>query len=561
MRKLLIAFIAALGAGSAAFAQSEPKVLSRSDADAYAVAFAALRQGQFDALDEVRRHVSDPCLIGRLTYIKLMQPDYHAEFGELKAWLGKYRDQPDADKVYTLAKKRNPGSVLKPIAASGDGRTGASMAPIAGGGLSTPKFSLDPKMQAAREAFYNDGDVTTAFMLATKSGERWVGGMAAYRLGYYPVAVERFAALSRDSAQNEWVRSGAAFWAARSSVAAGEPGKAIEYLRLAARAPYTFYGLIAERQLGLEPAVKAEGYDIGGEEVAETIPIPYETAPSLSDSAVAKFAKSDKRAKRAAAYMQIGQRAEASEELRIALFSAKSDAARKKWRAFADAVGSPLGGSGAVASRRSRRFDLSDFSTPDLNPVGGYTLERALVYAIIRQESHFNPAAASSAGAYGLMQMTTATAAYNAGVSAASIDSSLLLDPGTNMRLGQDYVARLLAQTQGDILRTVAAYNAGPKGINKLVAAMPDADSLLLIESLAGAETRDFVQRVMSNYWIYRQLFSQPSPTLDATAAGSKMVLAAWDQAAAAFDAPSTPPTIEAAPITQSPSPPTPSIP
>ena len=539
MLRLLIAIVAALAAATAVQAQSPPKVLSRGDALAYAVAFSAVRQGQFDALDDIKGHVSDPCLIGRLTYIKLMHPDYHAEFDELKAWLGKYKDQPDADKVYALAKKRRPGSALEPIDAAGGAPTGMALVPTEGG-LTKPKSSVDPKMQAAREAFYNDGDVTTAFTLATKSGERWVGGMAAYRLGRYPTAVERFAALSRDATQNEWVRSGAAFWAARSSIAAGEPGKAVDYLRLAAKTPYTFYGLIAERQLGLEPAVKAEGYDIGGEAIAETVAIPNEAVSPLSDKALAKVVKSDKRAKRAAAYMQIGQRGEANEELRLALFSAGSDAARKKWRAFADAVGSPL--AGPAAAQHHRSFDLSDYSTPELAPVGGYTLERALVYAIIRQESHFNPAAASSAGAYGLMQMTPATAAYNAGVSAASIDSSLLLDPGTNMRLGQDYVARLLAQTQGDILRTVAAYNAGPKGINKLAAAMPDADSLLLIESLAGAETRDFVQRVMSNYWIYRQLFSQPSPTLDATAAGSKMILAAWDQTAAALDTPTTPP-------------------
>jgi soluble lytic murein transglycosylase-like protein len=541
MRRLLIAMIAALitalGAGSTALAQSPPKVLSRGDAAAYAVAFAAVRQGQFDALDDLKGHVSDPCLIGRLTYIKLMHPDYHADFDELKAWLGKYKDQPDADKVYALAKKRRPGSALEPIDAASSAPTGMALVPTENG-LAKPKSSVDPKMQAAREAFYNDGDVASAFALATKSGERWVGGMAAYRLGRYSTAVERFAALSRDATQNEWVRSGAAFWAARSSVAAGEPGKALDYLRLAAKTPYTFYGLIAERQLGLEPAVKAEGYDVGGEAIAETVAIPNEAVSPLSDKGLAKFVKSDKRAKRAAAYMQIGQRGEASEELRLALFSAGSDAARKKWRAFADAVGSPL--TGPAAAQHRHGFDLSDYSTPDLAPVGGYTLERALVYAIIRQESHFNPAAASAAGAYGLMQMTPATAAYNAGVSPASIDSSLLLDPGTNMRLGQDYVARLLAQTQGDILRTVAAYNAGPKGVNKLAAAMPDADSLLLIESLAGAETRDFVQHVMSNYWIYRQLFSQPSPTLDATAAGSKMILAEWDQTAAALVNPPT---------------------
>ena len=535
MRRLLAVAVAILIAALSqpSFAQA-PKVLSTSDADAYATAFSAVKQGQFDALDDIKGHVHDPCLIGRLTYIKLMHPDYHAEFDELKAWLVKYKDQPDADKVYALAKKRRPGSALEPLAPGGDVPTGMALVPTDGGGLAKPKSSVAPKVQAAREAFYNDGDVATAYALATKSGERWVGGMAAYRLGRYPTAVERFAALSKDQTQNEWERSRAAFWAARASIAAGEPREALEYLRVAARTPYTFYGLIAERQLGLEPAVKSEGFDMGGEDAplpASIVPMRRAAAEPLAPKVLAKFIKTDKRARRAAAYIQIGQRTEAGEELRLALSSAGSEPDRRKWRALGDDLGMPLGA--PVLVNRHSPFDASGYPTPDLAPVGGYTLERALVYAIIRQESRFNPAAASSAGAYGLMQMTPATAAYNAGVSPGSIDASLLLDPGTNMRLGQDYVARLLDQTQGDILRTVAAYNAGPRGINKLAAAMPDADSLLLIESLAGAETRDFVQRVMSNYWIYRQLFSQPSPTLDATAAGSKMILASWDQTAA----------------------------
>jgi soluble lytic murein transglycosylase-like protein len=528
----------ALIAAAAALAQpAPPKVLSNKDAEAYAIAFAAVRQGDFGALDGVQRHVSDRCLIGRLTYLKLMHPDYHAEYEELKAWLALYRDQPDADKVYALAKKRHPGSGLEPLAPGGDTPTGMALAPTADDSLAKPKSSVDPKMQAAREAFYNNGDVAAAYTLATQSGERWVGGMAAYRLGRYSVAVQRFDALSKDPAQSEWVRSGAAFWASRASIAAGEPQNAVAYLQLAAKTPYTFYGLIAERQLGLEPAVQAEGLDMGGEETGVVL---LRRAPGepLAPKLLAKFIKTDRRARRAAAYMQIGQRGDANGELRLALFSAGSDSDRRKWRALADVLGSPLGG--PAPDRRHSGFDTANYPTPDLAPVGGYTLEKALVYAIIRQESRFNADAASAAGAYGLMQMTPATAAYNAGVSPNSIDSSLLLDPGTNLRLGQDYVARLLAQTQGDILRTVAAYNAGPRGINKLAAALPDADSLLLIESLAGGETRDFVQHVMSNYWIYRQLFHQPSPTLDAAAGGAKTILAAWDQTASALDAPSS---------------------
>jgi soluble lytic murein transglycosylase-like protein len=532
----LFAGMAAVFFAATAFAQpAPPKVLSTKDAAAYAIAFAAVRQGDFGALDDIKHHVSDPCLLGRLTYLKLMHPDYRAEYEELKAWLGKYRDQPDADKVYALAKKRHPGTGLQPLIPGGDAPIGMALAPAADDSLATPKSSVDPKMQAAREAFYSNGDVAAAYTLATQTGERWVGGMAAYRLGRFSVAVEHFDALSRDPAQTEWVRSGAAYWAARASIAAGAPQNAVAYLQRAAKTPYTFYGLIAERQLGLEPAVQAEGLDMGGEETGVVLmrrDVNEPLAPKLS----ARFIKADKRAKRAVAYIQIGQRGEADEELRLALFSAGSDRDRRQWRALADVLGSPLGG--PAPDHRRPAFDTANFPTPDLQPVGGYTLEKALVYAIIRQESRFNPDAASAAGAYGLMQITPATAAYNAGVSPSAIDASLLLDPGTNLRLGQDYVARLLAQTQGDILRTVVAYNAGPRGINKLAAALPDADSLLLIESLAGGETRDFVQHVMANYWIYRQLFHQPSPTLDAAAAGAKIIPAAWDQSAGARDAP-----------------------
>ena len=521
MKRTLFA-LAVFASGNPAFAQSPPKVLSPSDANAYATAFAEVKSGDFDAVNSL--HVRDKCLVGRLAYDKLMHPAYHAEFDELKAWLSKYKDQPDADKIYTLAKKRRPGGVLEPLL--------SSSAPTEAD-LAKPKSSVDPKLQGARDALYNYGDVSTAYALAVKSGERWVAGIAAYRLARYGDAFSRFSAVAHDGSLNEWERSRASFWAARAAIADGEPQKAPEYLRLAARTPYTFYGLIAERQLGLEPAVKAEGYDPGEQEaVDDAAPTSRQAeAEPLTGKFLLKFVKSDKRAKRAAALAQIGQKTDELEELRVALAGSGSDAARRKWRALAETLGAPLSGP-AAAAPISTRFDLTDYQTPDLQPTGGYTLERALLYAIIRQESHFNPNAASAAGAYGLMQVTPATAAYNAGVDPGGIDSSLLMDPATNLRLGQDYVAHLLSQTQGDILRTVAAYNAGPRGVNKLAAAMPDADSLLQIESLAGAETRDFVQRVMSNYWIYRQLFSQPSPTLDAAAAGSKMVLASWDQTA-----------------------------
>ena len=88
----------------------------------------------------------------------------------------------------------------------------------------------------------------------------------------------------------------------------------------------------------------------------------------------------------------------------------------------------------------------------------------------------------------------------------------------------------LIPRGSADLIRTVASYNSGPGTILKTVARLgEDADSLLVIESMPGAETREFVERVMANYWIYRKLWALPSPSLDAVAAGRSRVPAILD--------------------------------
>ena len=57
-----------------------------------------------------------------------------------------------------------------------------------------------------------------------------------------------------------------------------------------------------------------------------------------------------------------------------------------------------------------------------------------------------------------------------------------------------------------------------------------EIDSLLLIESMPGAQTREFVEKVMAGYWIYRGIFGQESPTLSAAASGAKAIAAALDK-------------------------------
>ncbi|OYX34315.1 MAG: hypothetical protein B7Y99_05570 [Caulobacterales bacterium 32-69-10] len=527
------------------------KPLSPRDARDYAAAFAAVRRGEFELADTLAKGVANPLLKGRLAYAKLMHADYVSSYDELADWLDKYRDQPDADRVYTLARKKKPGSAPPPalpeLAAGADAATWSRVealaerieaklpdaaAPAAAAApilpvrdISLPTVKVDKLLQEAREAYYK-GDVSKAYKLAVQAGEPWIAGLAAYRLKRFDEAQARFAAMATDETHDEWMRSGAGYWASRAAIAAGQPEAAPQYLTIAARTPYTFYGLIAERQLGLDPGVSADGLD------PALAPAARVRTPSVSGAAgagVAKLVASDTRARRAAAFAQLGMKAESGAELRSGLMGSAGEA-RQTWQRLGLALNAPLT-SPSDLSRGSRvRFDIAQYPTPDLQPQGGFTLDRALVYALVRQESRFDASAHSKSGAYGLMQLMPATAARVAGDDKLKSNPSLLKDPGINLRLGQDYVTRLLSAVNGDLLHAVAAYNAGPGVIQKTLAQMgKEADSLLAIESMPGGQTREFVEKVVAGYWIYRNILGQDSPSLSAAASGSRAIKAAAD--------------------------------
>jgi soluble lytic murein transglycosylase len=147
-----------------------------------------------------------------------------------------------------------------------------------------------------------------------------------------------------------------------------------------------------------------------------------------------------------------------------------------------------------------------------------------LVYALIRQESGFNPKAKSPDGARGLMQLMPRTASFMARDRAYRRSKRRkLFDPGINLELGQRYITHLLRHSivQGNLFRLTAAYNGGPGNLNKWQRKMDYGDDpLLFIESLPSKETRLFIERVLTNLWIYRMRLGQEAPSLDGLAAG-----------------------------------------
>nr|WP_246328959.1 lytic transglycosylase domain-containing protein [Brevundimonas lenta] len=508
--------LAAFAGVSHADERRAPSALSAADRLSYTTAFDALRRGDLDAARESARQAQDRVLLGQVEFERLFHPDHSATYEELAAWLEEYSDLPCAPRAYNLALRRRPDGAPEPKRPAGVGERTWNSVVAAGGGSAE-----DDPMKAARVALNND-NLTGAVTLGEQIGDWWTVGLAQYRLGEFARATTAFERVLDDPTESGWVRAGAAFWAARSAGRSSQQDRVQPLLRRSATWPATFYGQIAMRQLGMEPTIENLGPQPYGATLQQASYTPDEPV-GVDASELDDFVRTDPRARRTVAYYEIGRRDDAREELRTGMRSALTDRARRMWAALGRALGPRVTGSDGDA----RRIDAVRYPQPIIEPEGGFTIERSLVYAIARKETDFNPRARSSVGAYGLMQVMPTTAAELSGDRGFVTEPERLFEPNLNARLGQAYVNRVLAMPaiNGDLLRAASSYNAGP---GPMVAAVrklgPDADPLLLIETIDVPQAREYVEKVVAAYWIYQRMNGRPLNTLDAVASGATLV-------------------------------------
>lgn len=125
-------------------------------------------------------------------------------------------------------------------------------------------------------------------------------------------------------------------------------------------------------------------------------------------------------------------------------------------------------------------------------------LEPTLVWAIIRQESAFDPLARSRSGARGLMQLMPPTGREQAGKLGMRYSLSSLNDPSYNIRLGTSYFRRVLDMFDGNLELALAGYNSGPFRMRRMVSAAGSGLQLdEFIEDLPWSETRTYVRRIV----------------------------------------------------------------
>jgi len=135
-----------------------------------------------------------------------------------------------------------------------------------------------------------------------------------------------------------------------------------------------------------------------------------------------------------------------------------------------------------------------------------FDLDPLLLYAIMREESRYDPEAISRAYAQGLMQIIPSTRDWIVQQMQVEIDPTEIFDPGMNIRLGAWYLRHLLDYFQGDIEYAVAGYNGGPGNVNKWKENPLIQEKADFFRWIGLYETREYVPKVLLSYEVYRWL-------------------------------------------------------
>ena len=140
----------------------------------------------------------------------------------------------------------------------------------------------------------------------------------------------------------------------------------------------------------------------------------------------------------------------------------------------------------------------------------GEKIDPFFVYSVMRQESIFNFEIASPVGACGLLQIMPATGKMLAKLeNIDNFDPKQLYNAYMNIRLGIRYLIDLKAEYKDDYMYVLGNYNAGPKPTKRWQAAGEGLPWDIRAEEISYWETRDYVKRVMGNYWIYQEIYDK----------------------------------------------------
>lgn len=426
--------------------------------------------------DELLNKLDNRLLRGHFLAERYLGPGYVSSSRELRRWLRSYPDHPQAAQIEKLALQKN--AIQEPN-----------------------------RHRVVRRISYN-GDSHSNLRFRNS---KWRQGLKSFQKADYASAYDHFASLSDNADMygwKGWDQSALHFWAHRAATAMGQKQLSRRHLLEAASASRSFYGILAQLQLNKELKLVRTPVPLTGEQVDALYTIPA--------------------VRRMVALAEVGKEELIESEIHH-LFPSLSHKRKTQLLSLIMPLSLPatqIRMGLALEIRGPQSLDYAVYPMPDWQPEDGYLIDRALLMAIARQESGFNPTARSYAGAKGLMQIMPATARYM--VETQSVWHGLnrrnydLSDPIQSITLGQRYLHYLMQKDYigENLVYLTMAYNAGPGNLQKWQRKLESVhDPLLFIERIPSLETRNYVQNVLRNYWIYRALVESGDSASDSTKA------------------------------------------
>lgn len=283
------------------------------------------------------------------------------------------------------------------------------------------------------------------------------------------------------------------YWLGRTAEADASVADPREQFEKAARYPTTFYGQLAAARIGLTPPPAA--YPTPSDEERRTF------AARSAVRAIQRIEAAGFPDRADVLYRNLAEELDSAGELALLALMAE----KRSDHNLALRVGKIAAARGINVGALAHPVGVIPASA-DISAAG-----EALAYAVARQESEFNVAAVSPAGARGLLQLLPRTArsmARRAGLSYSP--RRLTSDPGYNATLGATFLGDQLNRFGGSYVLTLAGYNAGPARAQQWIARYgdprgKDIDTVVdWIESIPFTETRNYVQRVMESFQVYK---------------------------------------------------------
>ena len=530
------------------------ETLSFSDASLYNEIFDLQGAGNIVLAKDKQKQIQNPLLMGYVLYQRYFSKNYKTKKNEIQEWMKDYADLPLATEVFALGKQKKLKDLSRPRGIFG-GNTNAceSIYRLEPGDLT--RLLLDDDLSSSNEkkakkiirqfnkylskgltlnakkllneqntqrilnkktlanarttlafSYFLDGrddlaqeQLNKAYKNTNRPMTNWLSGLIFWRMGNYEKATDYFIKTARQTKDTS-LKTASSFWAARGLMQLARYEDVGDFLEAAAEHPRYFYGILAMRLLGKNLNHVWESPSYADDDVTN----------SFSHPALDRFY----------ALRQLGQERWAVEELTKLYLESDNDVRGILWSVSREHDFEDLlqGLTGILDGEKVR------YPMPDWAPEDDWQLDKALIYAFVRQESCFNHRAESSVGALGLMQLMPKTAKEVAQKLQCEYKTKHLKKPEYNLRLGQAYLKELLVlpHIQNNLIKLAVAYNAGPGNLKRWEKKMKYYDDpLLFLETIPSKETRTFVERILVNYWVYLNLMGQDISSLDEIVAGN----------------------------------------